>query len=309
MRIVKDPSRIKFSGPIVALGNFDGVHLGHKKILEAAAKFAKKSRGTSIALTFDPHPQQVVSPERGLRLLTTLEEREDLISRLGIDELLVIRFDDALRKLSWDQFAKKYLVDRLRARMVFVGYDYAFGRGRGGGVSHLRDQGKRYGFGVTVIKPVSLSGEIVKSKMIRELASSSRFAEAVKLLGHPYIISGKVVRGEGRGRDLGFPTANLKVDKDKLVPSHGVYAGIAYVNGVPHKCVLNIGARPTFALDGTAVEVHIMHFTRRILGKTLKVEISHRLRDERQFSDVSLLIGQIKKDVARASRLVKIKLA
>ncbi len=306
MRIIRDLARLKFKKPIVALGNFDGVHLGHKKILLAAAKFARKVRGTSIALTFDPHPQQVVSPERGLRLLTTLLEREELISGLGIDELLVIRFDRKLQKLTRDQFVKRYLVDKLHARMVFVGYDYAFGKGRGGDASHLRALGKRCGFGVAVIGPVSADGDVVKSKKIRELISSGKFNRAVKLLGHPYIINGKVVRGGGRGKELGFATANLKVDENKLIPSHGVYGGIAYFGGEPHKCVVNIGARPTFAMDGTAVEVHILNFARNILGRTLKVALLLRLRDEVQFSDVSLLIEQIQRDVKKSAGSIKI---
>lgn len=300
MRIIKDLKKAKLNNTVIALGNFDGVHVGHKKLLSQAAKFAKTEGLTSVALTFDPHPQQVVSPERGLRLLTTLLEREEFIAASGIEVLVVLAFNERLRKLSYDKFIRRLLVEKLNVRKVFVGYDYAFGRGRGGDVRHLRAMGRELGFGVRVVRPVSALKGVVKSRIIRELLSKGKFSEALKMLGHPYVMTGRVVKGHGRGRELGFPTANLEVDDSKLIPSHGVYSGIVYFGVKKLKCAVNIGARPTFSGEGTVVEVHIPRFNGNLRGKRLKVYLYHRLREEKQFSDVCELKRQIARDVKRA---------
>lgn len=299
MRIIRHPKKKKLKGCVVALGTFDGVHLGHQKIIKQTIKYADRIKAASLALTFDPHPQQLIVPERGLKLLTDLREREDLLAELGIDGVVVFDFNQHLRKLSDATFVKKYLVDKLGVRCVFVGYDYAFGKGRQGDAAHLKKLGKKYGFKVVVVPAVSLRHQAIKSRIIRELIGQGKFSQAVKLLGHPYQISGKVVRGSGRGKELGFPTANLQIDPHKLIPAHGVYTGKA--DG--KKCVVNIGARPTFGQDETVVEVHILNFKRNIRNKQLKVALTKRLRPELQFSDVEKLKGQITKDIAR-SRLL-----
>jgi len=303
MKIIKGIERIRIRNPVVALGNFDGVHRGHRKILKTAAKHAKIEGAESIAITFDPHPQQFIRPERGLRLLTTLEEREELICEAGIDDLVVIRFDESLRSMNYRQFVKKYLIEGLGARRVFVGYDYAFGKSRSGDVSHLKALGREMGFVVTEIPPVHFGGKVVKSRFVREFLSSGRFREALALLGHDYLVSGKVVSGVGRGRELGFPTANLLVDEHKLVPAPGVYAGFVVIGGRKRRCVVNIGSRPTFPADGGAIEVHILGFKKNIKGRKLKVSLLQRFRDELQFSDVKDLIKQIKRDVKKAARI------
>ena len=284
---------------VVALGNFDGVHLGHRRVIAAAVKYARKLKTHSAVITFDPHPQEVVSPKRGLRLLTTLSEREDLFCGLGVDATEVVHFSSALQRLSYKDFVKKYLVEKLGVKAVFIGYDYAFGKGRKAGVKELKQLGHEFGFEVTVVHPVKLEGHIVKSAKIRELLSWGEFSQAVKLLGHPYRITGKVVRGSGRGKQLGFPTANLKVDPRKLIPAQGVYAG--FVDG--KKCLVNIGSRPTFGSGPSLAEVFILKFSGNVRDKILKVDLFRRLRDEKQFSDVEALRGQIKKDIVRAQRM------
>ena len=299
MRIIRHPRRKKLKGSVVALGTFDGVHRGHQKVIKSAVRYAKKIRAASLAITFDPHPQQLIVPERGLKLLTTLAEREDLFCRLGVDGVVVIVFNKRVQGLSYGAFVEKYLVKKLGVRQVFVGFDYAFGKGRKGGLGHLRQLGKKFGFGVSVIPPVSSDHHAIKSGMIREQVSRGEFGRAVRRLGHPYQVSGKVVRGSGRGRSLGFPTANLKTDPHKLVPAHGVYAG--RVGG--RKCAVNIGARPTFGADSSLVEVHILGFKGDLRGKTLGVELLKRLRDEIQFSDVEDLKEQIKRDIDQVKRL------
>lgn len=298
MKIVRHPQKGKLQHPVVALGTFDGVHIGHKKVIEAAIKYARQLSVHSAVITFDPHPQAIVAPERGLRLLTTLQEREELFSSLGVDAVIVSVFTSKLQKLTYAEYVERYLVKRLGVRHVFVGYDYKFGRGRSGGEAALKKLGAQYGFGVTVIPPVKVGNKIVKSGLIRELISRGNFAAAVKMLGHPYRITGQVVKGDGRGKTLGFPTANLKIDPRKLIPAQGVYVG--YVDG--KKCVVNIGSRPTFQAGRTAVEVHILNFNKNIRGKAIKLDLFSRLRDERRFASAGALIEQIKKDISAARR-------
>lgn len=299
MRIIRHPEKEKLHRPVIALGTFDGVHLGHRKVIEAAAKYARKVKNHSAVITFDPHPQEVIIPERGLRVLTTLNEREQLFCGLGVDSVCVFNFTRQLQNLSYEKFVERYLVRKLGVRRVFVGYDYAFGKGRKAGAGELKKLGKRFGFGVTVVPPVKAGKHIAKSGKIRELLSRGEFSSALRMLGHPYRITGEVVRGTGRGKELGFPTANLKVDPRKLIPAEGIYSG--FVDG--KRCVVNIGSRPTFGPGKLLVEVHILNFNGSLTGKTLKVDLFQRLRDEKQFSDVEDLRRQIKKDIARARRI------
>jgi riboflavin kinase/FMN adenylyltransferase len=299
MRIIRHPKKKKLKGSAVALGTFDGVHRGHQKVIKSAVSFAEKIGVASLAITFDPHPQQLIIPERGLKLLTTLPEREELFCQVGVDGVVVFPFNQRLQKLSYEDFVKKYLVGKLGVRIVFVGFDYAFGRGRKGDVHQLKHLGKKYGFEVSVVSPVSANRNAIKSRMIREFISRGQFAKALRLLGHPYQISGKVIKGSGRGRELGFPTANLKVDPHKLIPAHGVYAGAVGKK----RCVVNIGARPTFGVDNTVVEVHVVNYRGDLRGRNLRVILAKRLRDEKQFSDVEKLKRQIRKDIIRVKRL------
>jgi riboflavin kinase/FMN adenylyltransferase len=296
MKIIRHPEKGKLSRPIVALGTFDGVHIGHKRVIEAAVRHARRSASHSAVITFDPHPQEVVAPERGLRLLTTLPEREDLFAQLGADAVVVSLFTRQLQNLAYPEYVRRYLVRRLGVRHVFVGYDYCFGRGRTGNPVELKKLGEKFGFAVTVVPPVKLGGRIVKSSAIRELLSRGDFKQARKMLGHPYRLTGKVVRGDGRGATLGFPTANLKVDPRKLIPAEGVYMG--YIDG--KKCVVNIGSRPTFRAGKSTIEAHILNFDKNIRGMTLRLDLFARLRGEKQFADALELAAQIKKDIVRA---------
>lgn len=231
--------------------------------------------------------------------MTTLAEREELFCSLGVDSVIVIRFTPTMRALSYETFILRYLVKKLGVRGVFVGYDHAFGRGRSAGTKELERLGRKHCFSVTVIPAVKVKNQLPKSGLIRELISQGRFSQAVKLLGHFYRITGRVVKGEGRGRELGFPTANLKIDPKKLIPAQGVYAG--WVSD--RKCLVNIGFRPTFGHGDQSVEVHLLGFRGNLRGKTLKVDLGHRLRDEKKFADAAALADQIKKDIAHARRL------
>ena len=282
--------------PVIVLGTFDGVHKGHKKIFDRAVSFARRNKLPCYAVTFKPHPQQFIIPERGLKLLTTLQERVERIKRLGVDDVKIIHFDKGLQNLSYQEFVEKFIVKKFRAGHVFVGYDFAFGWGRLGHASQLKELGQDYGFEVIIVPAFKIEGEIVKSKKLRELIGAGDLNKVVRMMGHPYQISGKVVRGKGVGRKLGFPTANLKIDPHKLIPAHGVYAGRC--NG--KKCAINIGTRPTFGgIPTTLVEVHFPGAKLSLTGKNLKVEILRRLRNEIQFTDTEELKKQIKKDLER----------
>ena len=284
----------------VALGTFDGVHLGHQRILKDTVSYSRRKNLISIAITFDPHPQQFIVPERGLKLLTTLAERKELLLKTGIKQVKVFKFSKALQKLSHKDFVVKYLVSKLKAAVIFIGFDFAFGRGRAGDAASLRKLSRKYGFMVKVVRPVKIKHSAIKSSLIRELVSRGNFNRALHLLGHPYRLTGKVVRGAGRGKKLKIPTANLKMDEHKLIPQHGVYVG--EVNG--KRCVVNIGARPTFGAGETAVEVHIPGLKENLYGKELKVDLYKKIRDEIQFPDVRELAAQVAKDIAISRRLM-----
>lgn len=292
MKIIKF-RKITAKDIVIVLGNFDGVHVGHQKLIGTALKYAKRKRLPCFAMTFNPHPQEIVSPGRGLCLLTTLPERIELMRGLGVDGVIIKEFSRKISKLSPEKFIYDFLVKHLKVRKVFIGYDFAFGHRRSGTISILKKLGGKYGFAVSAVKPVMTHGHIVKSSTIRDMLSIGDFSKAVKLLGHPYTITGLVVKGAGRGRKLGFPTANLRVAEDKLVPAHGVYTGKIG----DRKCVVNIGSRPTFAEEKFAIEVHIPGFRGNMRGKVIRVELVERLRDEVHFSDVEKLKEQIGKDI------------
>jgi riboflavin kinase/FMN adenylyltransferase len=301
MKIIKFAKNAKTKDIVLILGNFDGVHLGHQKLIHEATKYAKKNKLPCFAMTFDPHPQEVVNPGRGLSLLTTLSERIALMRGLGVDGVIVKEFNKKISNLPAEKFIYDFLVEHLKVRKVFVGYDFAFGHNRSGTISVLKKLGGKYGFAVNAVKPVMTHGHLVKSSTIRDMLTRGNFSKAVKLLGHPYTMTGKVVRGRGMGNKLGFPTANLKLADDKLVPAYGVYVG--HVG--ERMCVINIGSRPTFAEFGFAIEVHIPDFHGNLRGKVLQVDIFKRLRDEIHFSDVEKLKQQIRKDIEKAKKLTR----
>lgn len=285
---------------VVALGTFDGIHLGHQRIIKDAQSYSKKHNFQCIITTFDPHPQQFIIPERGLKLLTTLDERKKLFKQFNVPKIKVFKFNKHLQKLSYESFVEKYIVKQLKASVVFVGYDYAFGHKREGNVSSLRKLGRKYGFAVKVVRPYKIKGVIVKSSNIRELVAQGDFKKAIRLLGHTYVLTGKVIHGRKAGRVIGFPTANLSINPHKLIPHHGVY--IATVN--KKKSLVNIGARPTFGVGGVEIEAFILKFHKNLYGKTLTVHLYHKLRNEIQFSDVNDLKDRIKRDIALCSEYV-----
>lgn len=304
MKIIKDIRKFKEKSSVVALGTFDGLHLGHKKVISSAVRYAKRKMLPCIVVTFDPHPKSVVNPLRKPLLLTTVEERGALVKELGADMLAVIRFDKKLGDTSYRDFAEKVLAKAFKARAVFIGQDYAFGRGREGDVFKLKKLGCALGFKAFPVADKELDGEPVKSTLIRTLLKDGEFSRALRLLGHPYVVKGIVVAGYGRGREMGYPTANIEAGKGKLIPKSGVYAGEIKVGGRTYKCAVNIGSRPTFGAKDITVEVHIPGFSRNLNNIGVSVLLFRRLRDEKRFKTVKELIHAIKSDVARLKQSV-----
>jgi len=302
MQVIKELKKFKDKDAVIALGTFDGVHKGHQKIIKTAIRYAWLHQKPSVVITFDPHPQSVVAPGRGLRLLTTLEERAALIEELGADYLVVIKFNAQLRSFSAEKFIKEILVKNLKAATVFVGFDFAFGKSRSGSADNLRKIGEDLGIEIKVVRPVRDRLKVIKSSLIRECLSRGDLKKSVRLLGRGYILEGKVGRGIGRGKDLGFPTANLQVGNRKLIPAHGVYAGYTWVEGKRYKAAIYIGSRPTFPEKEVAVEAHILNFRRDIRGKTVKLELLEYFHPDLQFADVDQLIARIRKDIILVSK-------
>jgi riboflavin kinase/FMN adenylyltransferase len=287
----------------LALGNFDGLHRGHTKIIERVRRAAAERGATSLVLTFDPHPPRIVRPDKAPPLLMTLEQKLEALERAGIQGVAIVKFTLELSRWEPEAFVKAVLVDWLRVGEVWVGADFLFGRDRSGNFSVLRSLGAQYGFRVEKIDPVRYKDFVVSSTRVRRLVSEGRVDEAGALLGHHVFIDGMVVQGAGRGRELGVPTANLQTDNE-LIPPHGVYATAVTVDGVVYPGVTNVGLRPTFNdATRTTIEVHIMGFSGDLYGQRVRVAFIQRLRDERRFPDVDALKAQIDADLRRARRL------
>jgi riboflavin kinase/FMN adenylyltransferase len=302
-RFPEDPRPARWHKPVLALGNFDGLHRGHTKIIERVRRVAVERSATSLVLTFDPHPPRIIRPDKAPALLMTLEQKIEALEKSGIQGVAIVRFTLELSRWEPEMFVKTVLVDWLRVGEVWVGADFLFGRDRSGNFSLLRTLGAHYGFRAEKIDPVRYKDFVVSSTRVRRLVSEGRVDEAGALLGRHVFIDGAVVRGAGRGRELGVPTANLETTNE-LLPPHGVYATTVTIDGVVHAGVTNIGLRPTFADAGRAIiEVHVLDLDRDLYGQPLRVGFVRRLRDERRFPDVDALKAQIDADVRRARRL------
>jgi riboflavin kinase / FMN adenylyltransferase len=288
--------------PVLALGNFDGLHRGHLKIIERVKRGAIEHGGTPMAMTFDPHPPRVVRPDKAPPLLMTKAQRLEALHRAGIMCVAVVRFTPELSQWDPETFVRSVLADWLRVSEVWVGANFLFGQGRSGNFSTLRTLGQRYGFRADKIDPVRYKDFVVSSTRIRRLVSEARVDEAGALLGHPYAIDGTIVEGRRRGREIGFPTANLATENE-LVPPMGVYATTLTVDGIVHAGLTNIGMRPTFGETEPTIETHVLGYDGDLYGKRVRLGFVLRLRDERRFEDVDALRTQIEADQRRAERL------
>lgn len=289
---------------IVTVGTFDGIHLGHQYLLERLVTQARSNRLRSVVITFDPHPQSIVNPERAekISILTTKEEKADLLASMGLDALLVLRFDSALARKTAEEFVDEIVCSRVGVTRFLIGHDHAFGSGRQGDVNTLIQLGHHRGFDVERVEAFTLKGRPIKSTVIRDLLRKGDVSSAAVLLGRPYALSGLVCSGEGRGKTLGFPTANLQVgDPMKTTPRHGVYATKVQLGDTSYRSVTNIGHRPTFGnRDGTVIETHILSFADELRGEPMTLEFLDRIRDEIKFDSEAALVTQIHMDISKA---------
>jgi riboflavin kinase/FMN adenylyltransferase len=288
--------------PVLALGNFDGLHRGHLKIIERVRRGAAEHGGTPMAMTFDPHPPRVVRPDKAPPLLMTKTQRLEALHRAGIACVAVVRFTHELSEWDPETFVRTVLADWLRVSEVWVGANFLFGHGRSGNFSLLRTLGQRHGFRADKIDPVRYKDFVVSSTRIRRLVAEARMDEAGALLGHPYYVDGTIVEGQKRGKTIGFPTANMVTDNE-LIPPHGVYATTMTIDGVVHAGLTNIGVRPTFNETDTTIETHLLRYSGDLYGRHVRLSFVQRLRDERRFDSVDALRAQIEADERRANHL------
>jgi riboflavin kinase / FMN adenylyltransferase len=301
MRIVRglESYRADTRPTVVALGVFDGVHLAHRAILTTAVTGARAADVTALACTFDRHPAETLQPDRAPAPITTLEERLGLISETGVDATIVLSFTREFAAIEAEAFVKEILLGRLRAREVVVGFNHRFGRGARGDARLLEDMAESHGFQARVIPPMELDGIAVSSTEIRAALQRGDVGRAARLLGRPYGIAGTVTAGAGRGRTLGFPTANVAADRQLLLPN-GVYFGRMTADGRPWPAVVNIGVRPTFGETTVAIEAHLLNFSGDLYGRPVRLDFLDRIRDEKRFGSVDELKAQIAQDIAVA---------
>lgn len=290
---------------IVTVGTFDGVHRGHWSVLEEIGARAAARAGRSVLVTFDPHPLQIVRPEAAPKMLTTMEEKKSVLATSRLDYAVFLAFTPQLREYSPRRFVTEILLGGLGMSELVIGYDHGFGRGRSGDVNTLRDIGAECGFAVDVVEAVHAGDAAISSSSIRRALAEGRLADANRGLGRPYPITGTVVPGDGRGRELGFPTANLRVHgADKLVPAEGIYACHATVPAGRFMGALHIGPRPTFPGADAAVEVFLLDFDGELYGCGIRLELIERLRPVAGFATPAELVQQMRQDVARTREVL-----
>lgn len=292
---------------IITLGTFDGIHLGHKEIIEAVVQKAAKFGSRSLLITFSPHPRKVISVGNEIKLLSTLSEKKKIIETFGIDSLLVIQFTKEFSQQTPEEFVDKYLISGIGVKEIVIGYDHHFGKGRGGDIEILKKKGEERGFKVTAVPEYRTDDIIVSSTKIRKALIAGDIAKANKMLGRFYSFEGVVVPGDKRGRELGFPTANLLIEnEDKLLPAIGIYAAECIIQDEKHNALLSIGSRPTFHEAGDIIpEVYIIEFNKQIYNHTVKVNVVERIRGEEKFSSAEELVKQMKKDKETGLKILK----
>lgn len=296
---------VQLNGTWLTIGVFDGVHRGHQAILRQLVEGAHSAGSPAAVLTFARHPAEVLG-HRDLKCLTTSEERAELLGQLGVDAVISHPFDEHVAALSAAEFMRP-VKERLGLSRLLIGYDFALGRGREGNASRLAEIGREMGYTVQVVEAVSDESGLISSTVIRKLVSVGDVADAAKMLGHSYSITGRVIHGTARGRVIGYPTANVEVPPGKLIPAFGIYACWAEVDGERYPAAISIGIRPTFDDDqrDVRVEAYLLDHESDLYEKTVKLEFVQRLRDEMKFPSVEALIAQIESDVAAVRSILK----
>jgi len=295
--------------PVVAIGNFDGIHLGHQAILAKTIQHAKENNGTSVVLTFRPHPSQILAPEKPTLLLTPFEDKIRLLESFGIDIVLLVEFNKEFSHQTPSEFAQDLLHEKIGCKEVIVGSKFAFGKSRSGTVADISRLGQKFGFTVFVQENFTLNEAIVSSSRIRTLIQEGNINLASKMLSRPYTLSGEVVPSEGRGKKMGFPTANVNL-AGKLVPKEGIYATRVVISNDPttlRNGIAYIGSKPTFRKQGTSqIEVHLFDFNKNIYGKKIEVSILEWIRADEKFDSSDALIKQMRQDIKKARSILSL---
>jgi riboflavin kinase / FMN adenylyltransferase len=306
VRWSEPPGIPKDKGTVATVGTFDGVHLGHWTVLQEIRRRAEAADRRSVLVTFDPHPLRVVRPDRAPLLLTTPVEKKEILAESGLSVVVFLSFTEALSRYSPRRFVEEILVGRLGVEELVIGYDHGFGRDREGDPSTLERIGSELGFTVDVVAPVQAEGGAVSSSRIRTLLGQGEMGSARACLGRPYSIRGVVVRGDGRGRGLGFPTANLRVaERDKLIPPEGIYAVRGLLRSGTYAGALHLGPRPTFKGSPPTIEVHLLDFDQDVYGEEIRIDFIEHLRPIEPFTTVRALVEQIRVDVDAARDAVE----
>jgi riboflavin kinase/FMN adenylyltransferase len=309
MEIVRGLAKLNTSYPntVLTIGNYDGIHLGHQKILAMVLNRAQEIGGTSMVMSFDPHPVKVLAPERNMKLLTTPEEKARLLEEMGIDVLLCVKFDKEFSSMLPDDFIQYVLVDKIHVKEIIVGTEYAFGKNKKGTIDLLRRRGEKLGFGVKAVRNVLVHGRAVSSSTIRGFLQKGAVSEVTNYLGRAYSIEGTVIKGKGRGRSiLHVPTANISTPVE-IAPKEGVYAVRVGLEDIVYNGVANIGKNPTFGNAEVSYEVHLFDFDGDLLGKNLRIYFIERIRGERTFPDAESLGKQIQDDIERGKEILSTK--
>lgn len=302
---LKNAERIPNS--VVTVGTFDGVHAGHRAIIDKVVEKAQKKDARSVLVTFDPHPRNIINPrDAGIKLLTTLQERSEVLQELGIDTMVVIPFDRDFSLLSSEEFIREIIHKKIGVSEFVIGYDHHFGRNREGTIETIEELGEELGFDSYVVSKREVGEKTVSSTAIRNaLSEEGDVEEAAKLLQRPYRLNGTVVHGDKRGKQIGFPTANIKPEHvNKIIPKEGVYAVTTRVDENWYEGMMNIGTRPTFEGTVQTLEVHIFDFDEEIYGKEVQVRFISRIRDEKKFDGKEELIDQLNEDKKQAMKLL-----
>ncbi|TXE16323.1 bifunctional riboflavin kinase/FAD synthetase [Psychroserpens burtonensis] len=294
------------SPSIITIGTFDGVHIGHQKIIERLVKTGKEKHLKSIVLTFFPHPRMVLQPNFDIKLLHSIDERQEVLSQFGLDDVVITKFTKEFANLSAEDYVKQILVDELNAKHIIIGYDHHFGKNRTANIDDLKIYGKKYGFTVEEISAQDIEDVAVSSTKIRQSLLEGDIETANSYLGYPYFISGKVIKGKGIGKTLNFPTANIDPQETyKLIPKDGVYVVKSVMDGVTVFGMMNIGKNPTFEGEKQSIEVHFFDLNKDLYDKIIKVEILNHLRNECKFETVTLLKAQLQNDKINAVKYIE----
>ena len=308
MKIIKDLKEIeRDEKTVITLGTFDGLHLGHQRIVDLLLRKSKESGRRNFLITFDPHPRKIIPGRNDVKLLSTLEEKESILEKLGLENLFIVKFTSEFSKQTPEQFVEKYLIDGIGLKEIVIGYDHHFGKGRDGNFKLLQKMGDKYNFTVDVVPEFMIEGETISSTKIRNALLNGDVVKANKMLGRFYSFKGKIVKGDDRGKELGFPTANLSIEnEDKLIPAKGIYASECIIDGEKYYGLLSLGSRPTFYTDGEIIpEFYIFDFNKNIYGKSLEVCLVEKIRDEEKFNSVDELIAQMKNDEKKGKEILK----